>query len=151
MSPVAPPIELLLARLDGVRKSGSAWIAKCPAHDDRSPSLSIGIGNDGRILLHCHALCAAADVLAAIGLQLADLFPQRIRDKSPEGRHIARHAFKQADWSAALRVLAREATVVLIAANTLRDWLCLLTAEDRDRLALAIDRIQSAREVLCGS
>lgn len=49
--------------------------ARCPAHDDHKPSLSIGQGEDGRVLIHCHAGCSPADVLAAVGLRPADLFP----------------------------------------------------------------------------
>lgn len=51
-------------------------MAKCPAHDDKSPSLSVRETEDGRVLIHCHAGCGASDVLAAIGLTLADLFPE---------------------------------------------------------------------------
>lgn len=140
------PVGLILPRLDGVRQSGRGWIAKCPAHEDRNASLSIGAGDDGRVLLHCFALCPAFDVVAAIGLTLADLFPQRIHDESPEGRRAARQAFKQTGWSAALGVLAREATVVLIAAGMVRT--SSLSVEDHERLCVAVDRIQAAREVL---
>jgi putative DNA primase/helicase len=64
----------LLERLQAVRKTGSAtWSARCPAHEDRSPSLSI-TNAQGRVLVHCHAGCAAEDVVAALGLRLADLF-----------------------------------------------------------------------------
>ena len=48
-------IQKLLSALDGVRESASGWSALCPAHHDKNPSLSIGIGDDGRVLLHCHA------------------------------------------------------------------------------------------------
>lgn len=48
--------------------------ARCPAHEDRSPSLSVTIGADGRALLRCHAGCATADVIAALGLTWPDLF-----------------------------------------------------------------------------
>ena len=67
-------INDLLARLDGVRGSGPQWTAKCPAHDDRNPSLSIAV-KAGRILIHCHAGCDWRVVLAALGLEPADLAP----------------------------------------------------------------------------
>lgn len=68
--------DRLLSRLEGVRQTGPGrWIAKCPAHDDRSPSLSIRELADGQLLLHDFAGCAAADVVQAAGLSLADLFP----------------------------------------------------------------------------
>jgi hypothetical protein len=47
------------------RNSGAGWMARCPAHDDRSPSLSIR-ERDGRLLVHCHAGCLQADVIAAL-------------------------------------------------------------------------------------
>src|SRR5258708_56111 len=47
------------------RRSGSSWMAKCPAHDDRNPSLSIR-EVDGKVLLHCHAGCTQRDVIDAL-------------------------------------------------------------------------------------
>ncbi len=74
---LAPNVELLLSRLQGIRPTGSgSWLAKCPAHSDRSPSLSIKAADD-RILLHCFAGCEAAAVLQSIGLTFVDLFPER--------------------------------------------------------------------------
>src|SRR5689334_24396862 len=54
-----------IARGLGARKSGTGWMAKCPAHDDRNPSLSIR-ELDGKVLLHCHAGCTQADVIGAL-------------------------------------------------------------------------------------
>ena len=53
------PVGLILDRLEGVRKFGSGWIAKCPAHKDRSPSLSIKEGERG-VMLRCFAGCSFA-------------------------------------------------------------------------------------------
>ncbi|GAB3471316.1 DUF927 domain-containing protein [Azotobacter salinestris] len=72
------PLELLLARLQGVKKHGERHVAHCPAHKDKSPSLSLSRGQDGRVLVHCHAGCATRDVLAAVGLELKDLFPDNL-------------------------------------------------------------------------
>lgn len=58
------------------RRSGAGWIARCPAHKDRSPSLSIGEGRDGKILLHCFSGCTSEAVCDSLGLSLADLFPE---------------------------------------------------------------------------
>jgi hypothetical protein len=137
----------LLARLDGVRRTSNGWTAKCPAHPDRTASLSIAEGNDGRALVHCFAGCAAADIVAAVGLELADLFPERIRDMSSQGRAAAREAMRRTNWDAALNVLDREAKIVSIAAHELCGGK-ELSAEDCDRLALAMQRIDAAREVL---
>ena len=68
-------LDSLLSRLAGVKKTGDGrYIAKCPAHSDKSPSLAI-TQVDEKILLHCFAGCAVNDVLAAVGMELSDLFP----------------------------------------------------------------------------
>ena len=64
----------ILQRLQRVRPSGDGWTALCPAHDDHQPSLSIGQGLDGRVLLRCHAGCPVEQIVAALGLSLSDLF-----------------------------------------------------------------------------
>jgi putative DNA primase/helicase len=79
--------EELTARLNG-RQNGAGWVAPCPAHDDRRASLSIGVGDDGRVLLHCHAGCATEAVLAAAGLTYADL----AGEAQPNGRQCSRIA-----------------------------------------------------------
>jgi putative DNA primase/helicase len=71
------PIETLLARLPGAKKAGNSWSARCPVHDDRHASLSVSTGDDGRVLLHCHAGCDTAAIVAALGLELRDLFPPK--------------------------------------------------------------------------
>lgn len=64
-----------IAELLGARRTGCGrWQARCPAHDDKSPSLSISEGSDGRVLLHCHAGCTVEAMLAALGLAWHDLF-----------------------------------------------------------------------------
>lgn len=68
-------ISDFLARLDGVKKHGDRYTAKCPAHDDHTPSLSIREGADGRILLHCFAGCSVDQIVGAMGLKIVDLFP----------------------------------------------------------------------------
>lgn len=50
------------------------YMANCPAHEDRSPSLSIREGKDGRVLVHCFAGCTFAAILASSGLTPRDLF-----------------------------------------------------------------------------
>lgn len=74
---MAAQIETLLGRLNGVKKTGQGkWLAKCPAHDDRSPSLGVKFVDD-KVLIHCFAGCSVDDVLQSIGLQIDDLFPER--------------------------------------------------------------------------
>ncbi len=78
-------IEKILANpsLKGVRKAGKGWQAVCPAHPDKNPSLSVREGDDGRVLVHCHAGCATAAVVAAIGLSMADLYPPSNTPRKP--------------------------------------------------------------------
>lgn len=78
-------IRIVLDQLDGVRESSGGWMARCPAHEDRSPSLSVGEGTDGRVLLNCFAGCTAEEVVAAAGLQLGDLFPEELSGDGPRG------------------------------------------------------------------
>ena len=76
--------DKVLSRLTKVRSAGKdKWTACCPAHDDSDPSLSISVVSDGRILMHCHGGCDITDVIAAIGLDTADLFPE----ETLEGKH----------------------------------------------------------------
>jgi len=71
-------LDAVLARLSRVRRlQDGTYTALCPAHDDHRPSLSVSVGAEGRVLVHCHAGCATADVLRAVGLEVADLFPGR--------------------------------------------------------------------------
>lgn len=141
-----PNIDLLLSRLERVRKAGAGWSARCPAHEDRTASLSVSTGNDGRLLVHCFAGCPIGDVLGAIGLSVGDLFPRRLND-SPEQRAESRRFAIMADWSAALGVLEREAGVLLIACGDLARGISLSDA-DAARLALAEERLKDARRVL---
>jgi 5S rRNA maturation endonuclease (ribonuclease M5) len=69
-------VDRVLERLDGVKRSGEGWEAKCPAHDDRHASLSVAVGAEGRVLLKCHAGegCSVEAIVAALGLTTTDLF-----------------------------------------------------------------------------
>jgi putative DNA primase/helicase len=66
-------IELILDRLEGVKRHGNQYMAKCPAHDDKTPSLSIKDAGD-RILINCFSGCGTAEVVHALGLEMKDLF-----------------------------------------------------------------------------
>jgi hypothetical protein len=71
------PVEVLLTKLPGAKKTGDGWAVRCPAHEDRKASLSISQGDNGTALLKCHAGCDTSAVLAAVGMKLSDLFPAR--------------------------------------------------------------------------
>lgn len=134
------PVHQLLDRLDAVRETGAGrWIARCPAHDDRHPSLSVRETADGTVLLKCWTGCGAADVVAAVGLELRDLFPPRIDDRPPLRKHER--------WASVdvLRCLAHEVVIVLVAAEATGRGEALTDA-DRDRLAVAAGRLRAAVE-----
>jgi hypothetical protein len=72
------PLDAFLAAVpDGGRKVGGQYLMRCPAHDDRRPSLGVRELDDGSLLVRCYAGCATDDVLAALDLQWRDLFPER--------------------------------------------------------------------------
>ena len=72
------PIDLILPRLQRVwKRPGRSWVARCPAHDDKGPSLSIRETDSEAVLLHCFAGCPPGAVIAALGIQFSDLFPQK--------------------------------------------------------------------------
>jgi hypothetical protein len=79
-------VSALEARQLSVRGNDErGYIVQCPAHDDRQASLSISTGDDGRALLCCHAGCSTDEIVAALGLQLVDLFVPKERDDRGAG------------------------------------------------------------------
>ena len=144
------PVNILLDRLENVRQYGQGWRVACPAHSGKSrSSLSITVGDDGRILVHCFGGCSALDVVHAVGLELADLFERRITHATTlQERRELRQAAKQAQWKAAMPILFFEALVVLIAARQIAQK-NPLDEKDDARLAEAVGRIQEAKGVLC--
>lgn len=89
-----------LAKFEGVRQTGGGWIARCPAHGDDNPSLSIARGEDGRWLVHCHVGCSAEAVVTAVGLKMADLMPSNDRPqrtiKGRWGRWVCDYVYTDA-------------------------------------------------------
>ena len=66
----------ILQRLDGVKGADGKYMAKCPNHPDSTPSLSVSVGDGGKILLKCFAGCKVEDIVWAIGLTMNDLFAE---------------------------------------------------------------------------
>lgn len=111
------PIDTVLARIDAKQTGPGKWLAKCPAHDDRTASLGIKCAADGRVLIHCFAGCHVEQVIDALGLTFADLYPPKLvtpysRSKSPR---------KPPKFSAGemLRLAVFESTVIVIAMRQL--------------------------------
>ena len=73
------PLEKVLGHLEGVREAQKGFMALCPAHNDHKPSLSVDVGDNDKAILKCFAGCKTADIVAAVGLTQADLFPKKQR------------------------------------------------------------------------
>lgn len=70
-------IDAILARLSGVRQSGDQWLARCPAHEDDTASLSVSVGREGRILFRCFAGCENDSIRRAMNLEWSQLLPPK--------------------------------------------------------------------------
>lgn len=137
-------IEVLLSRLHGIRSSGAGrWNARCPAHADRSPSLSLRLTEGGVILLKCFAGCDTEAVLGAVGLEFHDLYPEPLTREYLPRLHAP---FSPLD---ALKCLVAESALVAIAASDAAQGLPLSDIDAR-RVALAAGRIASALEAVHG-
>jgi hypothetical protein len=135
----------LLSRLDGVRQTGPGrWIAKCPAHDDRHPSLSIREGDDGRILLHDFAGCDVGEILGTLGLEFDALFPERLL-----GHQVPRQRrpFNPYD---VLQCVAHEALLTAIAARQVANG-AILPHNEIERLFIAAGRLDAAKDMTYGT
>jgi len=133
-------IESLLSHFDGVKETGHGrFVARCPAHDDRSPSLAIKDGDDGRVLVHCFAGCETEEVLSAIGLTFADVMPERVG--SDHSYKPLRNRISARD---ALATLDHESLVVaIIGADFLEHK--EIDNVTWSRLASAVERVNTAR------
>jgi hypothetical protein len=134
------PIDSLLSKLDGAKRTGPGrWVARCPAHEDKRPSLSVRDLDDGRVLLHCFGGCGVDAITAALNVELSDLFPA-----TSGGGRGERMPFYASD---ALRLIDHEvqaATRLLLVAAKGE-----LAPEQRHRLAQAAGAISNARQA-CG-
>jgi hypothetical protein len=93
--------EWFLSHFSKVRQSyGPRWMACCPAHDDRHPSLSINLEHD-RILIHCFAGCRPEWILQSVGLSLSDLF----LDRKTGGFSQKRESFQWSSFYGRIREL----------------------------------------------
>ena len=130
-------IETLISRLDGVKETGHGkYVARCPAHEDRSPSLAIKECGDGRILLHDFAGCQTEDVLAAVGLTFADVMPERIGTQ-----HSYKPLKPRFDARQVLECISHELMVVCLLADKYAQF---AVGDDQARLMLAASRINTA-------
>ena len=140
---ITSPITVMLGRLEKVTDSGGGqYTACCPAHEDRNPSLSIREIDD-KLLLRCHAGCGANEIVAAVGLSLADLF------NTPLTKDYVKPLPKQQrwNWRALLQTVAHESLVVEFAAGDMSKN-STLSDDDKERLAEAVTRIRAVVELV---
>ena len=131
------PLDLLLSRLDGIKRTGQGkYVARCPAHGDKHPSLAIKELDDGAVLVHCFAGCDTSEVVGAAGLELSDLFPPR----NPDGRKPERRPFNSSDL---LHLAAWESLIASIISHDIAHG----KTSDRDRLITAAARLKRMAEV----
>lgn len=137
-------VEAVLSRLEGVRRTGDGrWIARCPAHEDKHPSLSLRELEDRLVLVHCFSGCDVSSVVNAIGLSLEDLFPSK--DLGNVRRE--RRPFNAMD---VLRCVAFESMLAAIAASRLARGEPI-SDDGRQRLLTAASRLQSAADIAAGA
>ena len=134
------PIDKILHQLSKVRQRQlGQWSARCPAHADKSPSLSVRENPDGAVLINCLAGCDVHDVVAALGLKLSDLFPPR---EQPAG--APRRIPRLLTAGQALELLAYEANFVAVVAGNIGGGVNLSPA-DIERVLMASGRINYVR------
>ena len=126
----------VLSRLEHVTGRNGKWMALCPAHQDRSPSLAINEAED-RVLIHCFAGCETVEVTAAIGLNVSDLFYKRLAGS--ELTEEKRRRYEE--------VLIAERFQVAITDSAERNER-QLTVSERERRLLGQHRISKIEEVL---
>ncbi len=123
-------IHDFISRLDGVRRSGRGYMARCPTHQDRSPSLSIKEGDRG-VLVRCFAGCTVKEICRALGLGVSDLFfdavsndPSQRRQEAERRDHegARREAQRQADGLVIDALKAAEAFIGTRRGLDIRDW-----------------------------
>jgi hypothetical protein len=136
-------VDAILQRLKGVKRNGAGWIARCPAHADKSPSLSIREEN-GRVLFHCFAGCTLEAICSALGIRISDLFSQPRAFKKPEPPAVRDAQKHIAELRSRLtpRDREREVTVVLANESNLEKAMAraLALAVEGELVQLALER-----------
>lgn len=130
-------LDNVISRLQKVRKNGKDYMACCPSHNDRSPSLAIAEKEDGRILIKCFAECGTDDVLSAVGLEMKDLMPENL---GFHRRKPSRVPFNARDVLSAVRT---DMTVFLVLAKDMQGGK-VLDATETLLMAKLIGRIEMA-------
>lgn len=131
-------LQPILSRLQKVKRSGdNKYMACCPAHADKTASLTIREESDGRILINCFAGCDTYSILSSIGLDWEDVFPEK----------SVAHNVKKIDQiiysTDALKIIKHECRIVMLCAYDMRKGKTL-TVEENERLDKAYQLINKA-------
>jgi hypothetical protein len=135
--------DKVLPRLPRVKRTAPGkWSACCPAHEDKSPSLSIRELEDGRLLLYCFGGCSVEEVVGAVGLGMEDLFPPR--GAAPgAGTKPERRTFIPAD---VFDIARKEIGVAAIISCDMHSHKAI-SDDDHDRLLQAVQTLDRIAEV----
>jgi hypothetical protein len=131
-------LQPILSRLQKIKRSGdNKYMACCPAHADKTASLTIREESDGRILINCFAGCDTYSILSSIGLDWEDVFPEK----------TVAHNVKKIDQiiysTDALKIIKHECRIVMLCAYDIRKGKTL-TVEENERLDKAYQLINKA-------
>lgn len=137
--------ERLLSSCSKVRSVGPGeWIACCPAHEDKSPSLTVKELEDGTILAHCFAGCSIEEITLAAGMHIGELFPDR--PKQQEHREPLKRAFNA---HAVLDAIAAELQVAYVICGDVYKKK-EISRDSHARLGLCMQRLHEAKRLANG-
>lgn len=132
-------VNNLLSRMQKVKTRGrDKWMACCPAHEDKNPSLAITL-ESGKILMKCWSGCDVESILGAIGMDFSDIMP----DHPIYHRSSAKKPTLYA--TDALRILKKESMIITMCAIDIKNKKHI-AEDDFNRVMLAMERINAAME-----
>jgi hypothetical protein len=135
-------VQVLLSRLEKVRKYGNGWRACCPGHGGKDPNMKVSTTPEGHILVKCFSHgCAVEDIVGAVGLTLQDIMPE-----SRHGETIKSQP-NLLSPSEGLRLIKFETQIVLASAYAQRKG--QFSTEDLERLEVSMNRIHNVLRA-CG-
>lgn len=132
-------VSNFLNKLNKVQGRGrDSWVACCPSHDDKNPSLKVDIKND-KILIKCWSGCSTEDILGSVGMDFDDIFPDKAIYHRSSGD---RPTLSSSD---ALRIIKYEAMIIYMMGVDLRAKK-IPNEEDHNRFVLAVGRVKDAMD-----
>lgn len=135
-------VNVLLSRLQKVRKNGSSWRACCPAHGGKDANLKVSQTPDGHILVKCFSHgCAVEDIVGAVGLTLQDIMPESRHGETIKSSPNTLTAIE------CLRLIKFEVQIVLASAYAQRKG--EFSQDDLSRLEVSMNRLHNVMRA-CG-